>query len=163
MANLQSFRFGVMTPGCSRVGACAAANKSCLKRVIWTKAGAGESAGQGIPACPTKVRPKKPVRPAGVAAGRQDVVPEGAIADRHFGPGVEIGASPWDDDDPAVTVAVRDDCRGRLDDGAAGGALDDRPRRRLLFGGCGRHGTDGTHRDHHAAEDGAGEWSHDWI
>src|SRR5262249_54868950 len=110
---------------CSRVGARGAPwRRPNLKRVVWTKARAVESAGQGAPTGALEVRSKEPIRSAGIAAGRQDVIPEAAIADRHFGPGVEIGAAPRDHDDLVVTSAVGNDCRGRLDDGAAGGALD---------------------------------------
>src|SRR5262245_26366724 len=133
--------------------------RTCLKWSVWTKAGHVESAGQGTPTGTLKVRSIEPIRPAGVAAGRQDVVPEAAITDRHFGPGVEIGAPPRDHDDPTVAIAVGNDCRGRLDDGAAGGALDDR-RGRLLFGGCGRNRTGGKHHGKQPAEDGTGKRTH---
>ena len=104
----------------------------CLKRIVGTKASAVERARQWFPAGALKVRPKEPVRSAGIAAGRQHVVPEAAITHRDLGPGIEIGASPRNHDNFVVTVAVGNDRRGWLDDGAAGGALDNRLRRERL-------------------------------
>ena len=46
----------------------------------------------------------EPILPAGIAARRQHIDPEVAVADRHFGPGVEIGALAGNDDDGGVAV-----------------------------------------------------------
>ena len=82
----------------------------------------------------------EPVGPARIAAGEQDVIVVLAIADRDFGPELEVRAPPRDHDRPTVAGAVRDDRCSRLDDRAAHRALDVRLRRGLPLGGVGwRH------------------------
>jgi hypothetical protein len=57
-----------------------------------------ECARQRVPAGALNVGPIEPIRAAGIATGRQHVVHVAAVADRHFGAGVEIGAARNDDD-----------------------------------------------------------------
>src|SRR5262249_57262944 len=102
--------------------------------------GGAVTQGRGMVAGPWIVPAVKPVGPARIAAGPRSVIVELAIADRDLGPGIEVRAPPRDHDPPGPAAAVRNDRRGRLDDGAASGALDDRLRRQgLLFGGVGGH------------------------
>src|SRR5947208_5705436 len=97
----------------------AAPLKSVLKRRVWIDAGAVKSAWQRIPAGSLNVRAVEPIGPARIAARRQDIVPEGAIAHRDLGPDIVVGATPWDDDLYCMAGAIGDDRRGRLDDRAA--------------------------------------------
>src|SRR5262249_1971722 len=103
---------------------------------------------QWIVAEPLHVRPEEPVWPARIAGGPRKVILVLTIADRDLGPGVEVRAPPRDHDHPGPAGAVWDDRRGRLDDGAAWGALD---RSGLLLalalGGAGGNWRTGNHRN----------------
>src|SRR5215469_7659833 len=74
---------------------------------------------QWIVALPLIVPAVEPVGPARIAAGPRSIIVELAIADRDLGPSIEVRAPPRDHDHPSPAAAVRNDRRGRLDDGAA--------------------------------------------
>src|ERR1700727_768845 len=74
------------------------------------------------------VGPEIPIRPARIATRREGIVHVAAIADRHFGSGIEVGAR-LNRDHRGGAVGMMDDRARRLDDGAGRGTIN----RRLVF------------------------------